>query len=573
DRQATHVEDVAEREGRGDAEHEHEQVGHVAAEPAEGGGPLGQQLPEVGQLGVVEGRVALAAKRLPDGVEVAHQHRLLVREGVEAVLSVVAPHAARPHSAKGERRKLTRQVDKGVVGAHASAGRLLHEAVDHLLGLGKHVQLKSCPSASPLVDELNRLVRTLHPQDRQHRTEDLAGKTKPSTDLFLHDGVRGLDVGEQGGRDVLGVLVHLATHGRSGAIQQLGYSPARTQQSQQPRRHSLDVVGVDDASQVWAGLGVLRVELCDDPLAGVHKVRVGRLVAQHVVRRHAGLAGVDVLAPHEAPAGHLHVQALVQVHRAARGRESNLSPFPTKLERDGSQVLLCGLVDDLADVDGARVEDVVKLLGEQLRALLGAPSHHGEKSSSGTHRIKVLRDELLDDLGRGSRVLRRLDHRTVSRRNGSDQRAEGQLQRVVPGPDDQSHAVRLAVHQRLVHYQHDMYLLTANRATYLFGFHPFLKLHDGAFDLISGEVDLKQDALKLPTTRLPHLVQVLFEGLHERVVIVDEKPVQSLELLDPVARRPRLAQLERAPKLNETKPIHTHLAVLRRHVRAKIGSY
>ncbi|CAN8004143.1 unnamed protein product, partial [Ixodes hexagonus] len=516
------VNDVAEHERRGNSEQEDEQVGHVRTQSAKRRGPLCQQLAEVGQLGVCEGRVALAAKGLPDGVVVAHQHSLLVGEGVEAVLAVVATHAARPHSAKGER------VDKGVVGAHASAGRLLHEAVNHFLRLGKHIQC--CPLPSPLIDELNRLVRTLHPQDRQHWAKNL-----DNTDLFLHDGICGLDVREQCGCHILGVFIHLSAHGWSGAIQQLGYSPAKGKNKLIRAPSSLDVIGVDDAPQVRAGLWVLRVELRDDLLARVHKVRVGRLVAQHVVWSHAGLSRIDVLAPDETPAGHVQIQAFVQVHRAA------MSPFATQLQRDRRQLLLRRGVDDLANVDGARVKDVVKLLRQELRGLLGSSRHDGVAFLQ-----RVLGNHFLYDLGRGGRILRGLDHRTVSSCNGADQRAQRQLHRIVPGSNDECHPVRLAVHHRFIHYQHDV-LRPLNCATYLFGFHPFVQLHECAFDLIAGEVDLKQDTLKLVLEG-----QFLFESLHERIMIVLEKPVQSLELLDSVARGAGLAQLERTSQLIDT---------------------
>ena len=96
-----------------------------------------------------------------------------------------------------------------------------------------------------------------------------------------------------------------------------------------------------------------------------------------------------------------------------------------------------GLVDDAADVGGARVEDVVEALLEQIGG-------HGDVALD--HRNGFGVDVARDQLGQGVAGLtgdlgRLRDHR-VAGGDGRGHRPGEQLDRIVPGCDDQSDAER-----------------------------------------------------------------------------------------------------------------------------------
>lgn len=112
------MENVAKQECRGNAKKEDKKVGCIGEEPSQWRAPFQKQLFEEGQLELVKRWVALAAEGFPDGVEVAYQHRLLVGEGVEAVLAVVAAHSTCAHPTKGQ--CVDRQMDECVISTHAA---------------------------------------------------------------------------------------------------------------------------------------------------------------------------------------------------------------------------------------------------------------------------------------------------------------------------------------------------------------------------------------------------------------------------------------------------------------------
>jgi len=60
--------------------------------------------------------------------------------------------------------------------------------------------------------------------------------------------------------------------------------------------------------------------------------------------------------------------------------------------------------------------------------------------------VQVQRDQPCQHRGSGRCELRWLQHGAVSRRNGGDEGSQAQIDRVVPGPDDQNGAERVVLH-------------------------------------------------------------------------------------------------------------------------------
>ena len=262
------------------------------------------------------------------------------------------------------------------------------------------------------VDELDRLAGVLHHDDRQDGAEDL---------LPHHRGVR-RGAEQHGRRDVpVGTVGLPAADDLAGGVVRVALL---RQQPGQPVEMTL----VDDAGEAVRGLRILAVELGDGQgdAFGQHLGHVRR--GQHVVRGHAGLAGVGELAPGDAPGR--GGQAHGAVHEARR--------FAAQLQCDRGQVLGGGLHDDAADAPAAGVEDMVEGLGQQVGGLLRAA--FDDRDGTGVH---VPFDEFGGQMGDMRREFRRFQADRVAGGDGVDHRFQRQQQRVVPRRDDQDHALGL----------------------------------------------------------------------------------------------------------------------------------
>ena len=205
-----------------------------------------------------------------------------------------------------------------------------------------------------------------------------------------------------------------------------------------------------DPAVVRGGGDGVRVPLPHDPLHYRHHLLLDRLAAQDVVRRHADLAAVGELAPAESPQGVLQVGGGVDVGGG----------LASQLQGAGGQVLVGRLTeiklnsstpnilnsftedspDDLPDRRAAGVEDVVELLLEQLGRLRHSPGDDLDAVG-----VQVARDELLQQGGRGGGDLAGLHDHGVPGGDGGEDGGEGEVEREVPGAEDQDHAVGLRV--------------------------------------------------------------------------------------------------------------------------------
>ncbi len=143
-----------------------------------------------------------------------------------------------------------------------------------------------------------------------------------------------------------------------------------------------------------------------------------RFVHVHVVRRDAGLSGVQELAPRDAACGDVQVGGLVH----------DDGGFAAEFQRDAREGLRGGRHDLAAHGGTAGEEHVIERQGEQVLRDLRVAFHHGDQ-----RRREGLRDDLADDAGRGGRLLARFQDGGVPGGERPDERREAQVQRVVPG--------------------------------------------------------------------------------------------------------------------------------------------
>ena len=151
-------------------------------------------------------------------------------------------------------------------------------------------------------------------------------------------------------------------------------------------------------------------------------------IDEHVVGGDAGLAGVEPLAPGHAPGGHPQVGGAVDDDGA----------LASELERDGREVGHRGGHDHATDRAVARVEDVVEVLGEQIGGL-----GHASLDDGDGRRVEVLRHEAGEHGGGCRRYLGGLHDHGIAGGDGPGHGHEQQLDRVVPGGDDEHDAERL----------------------------------------------------------------------------------------------------------------------------------
>ena len=149
---------------------------------------------------------------------------------------------------------------------------------------------------------------------------------------------------------------------------------------------------------------------------------------QAVVDRDAHLAVLDELGADDT-AHALGVDAVGGQDRRALAAE---------LERDRHEVLGGRLGDLPADRRAAGVEQVIPAQRRELLRQRRARRRHLDPVSG-----ERLVDHLPQQLGAGGRVVRGLDDHPVARGQHLDQRADGQVEREVPGHDVADHALGL----------------------------------------------------------------------------------------------------------------------------------
>ena len=181
-------------------------------------------------------------------------------------------------------------------------------------------------------------------------------------------------------------------------------------------------------------MGIRSVEIVDGFAHLVDERLTQRLLDQDVVRRHARLAGVQPLAPRDAPSGDLQVRARVDDDRT----------LATQFEGDRCEVVRGGRHHDAAHGSVARVEDVIETLRQQIGGFGNAT--FDERHGRGVH---VLGNQSSQHRRRCGRHFARLHHHRVAGSDGAGGRHQQQLNGVVPRRDHQHDTQGLGHENRL----------------------------------------------------------------------------------------------------------------------------
>ncbi len=322
---------------------------------------------------------------------------------------MVGAHPAVTDAAEGQLRD--EAVHRGMVDHNATRADL----AQHLFTLGlRRTEQVGRQRLGTTVDQDDGLVQRRHAHHWQDRPEN----------LLPHDGRVRVGVDDDRQLDGRAVSVHRPAEddGATGAVEQ--------------RRQPFELTAVDDGKR-GRGTGAEAADRLDE-LGDKAVAHLG--FDQHVVRRDAGLPGVQQLRPGDAAGRDL------QVGVAGDNRRT----LATQFQGDRSEVPRGGRHHDLADFRTAGEEGVVKTLIEQQLGGLGLALDDGHRVG-----VKVLRDEPREQ-GRADRgVLGRFDDGAVARRDGADQRAERQVDRVVPRADDQHDAERFVLVPRPAGPRHE----------------------------------------------------------------------------------------------------------------------
>ncbi len=259
---------------------------------------------------------------------------------------------------------------------------------------------------------------------------------------------------------------------------------------------------VDDPPEVGVVAGVVAVELVQRRHHLLHQGVAHRCLGQDVVGGDAGLAGVEALAPHDAPGGHVQVGVGGHDGRA----------LPAQLQGDRGEVACRSSHHHSAHVGAAGEQDVVEALLEQGRGLGHATfdHHHGLV-------VHVVRDQAGQHRRAGWGQLARLGHDGVAGPQGGGHRCQQQLDRVVPGRDDQRHAQRLGDDPGLARQR-------GQRERGPAGLAPRAQVLEGVLDVEPGGTQVGAVGLH---GRTP---EVVVEGPHEVVFVAIQHGQQPLEL-------------------------------------------
>ena len=203
-----------------------------------------------------------------------------MREGVEAQLAVVTAHAGVADTPEGD--LLVDDVHDGVVDAGAAGGGAPHHGLA-VAQFSEEIQRQRLLAA---VHKGNSLIQRLIGADRQDRTEDLGGH---------HCGIR-RRVQDDRGLDVARGRVGLAAaHGAGGFRAGDVGGDAR------------EGLVADQAHEVLRLLRILAQQFANLDEIFRHEGVTDLFVNKYVVRRNAGLSGIQGLAPGEALRGQLEV--------------------------------------------------------------------------------------------------------------------------------------------------------------------------------------------------------------------------------------------------------------------------
>ena len=320
-----------------------------------------------------------------------------VGEGLEPGPAVVGPHAALPHAA--ESHGAGGQVDDHVVDASAAELQAAHGLPDAGAVLGEQVQGQRLgPVRQALVDLLEAVIG----EDGQNGAEN----------LLLHHRIALRRAVQNDGGDLQGFRRGLPAENRLVPVDQA--------------QQAVKVPLVDDPAVVRVLQRVLAVLPPDLPAQQLHQPAPHAAVAEDVVRGHAGLAAVEVLAEHNPPGRQGEFGGLVH----------NAGALAPQLQHRRGQVLRRPAQHLAAHGLAAGKKDEVELLLQQRGVLPPAAGDGGH-----VLRREALADQICQQGADGGGVGAGLHHGGVPGGDGVGQGVQGQQHRVIPGAHNQRAAV------------------------------------------------------------------------------------------------------------------------------------
>lgn len=185
---------------------------------------------------------------------------------------------------------------------------------------------------------------------------------------------------------------------------------------------------VHDTSVIRAGQRVAAVKGGNLPGQKRQQPVMNVPVHEHIIRRDAGLPGVQVFAEGEALCRQGEVCGLVNDARA----------FAAQLQRHGREPARGLFHHQPANGHTAREKDIVEFLFQQGFVFRASALHDGDMV-----RREAAFHKLLQNAAGGRRVRAGLEHRAVARRDRADQRVQREHERIIPRAHHQRHAQRL----------------------------------------------------------------------------------------------------------------------------------
>ena len=190
--------------------------------------------------------------------------------------------------------------------------------------------------------------------------------------------------------------------------------------------------------------------------------------AKHIVRRNAGLACIQALAPGDFPCGICNFHAV----------EDDCRGLAAKFERDSGVNLRSAFRDVRADLRATRKEHVVEGEGEQSVADFGSGTlHYGDFIL-----LENACDKRFKKCAHTGRLVARFRDNDVACGNGRRHRGDKQQEGVVPRRHDEHAALRLEVAHAPVQREHP----TPTAGLVL---HPVGEVRDVVVDFFEGGVD------------------------------------------------------------------------------------
>ena len=193
------------------------------------------------------------------------------------------------------------------------------------------------------------------------------------------------------------------------------------------------MTAVDNARQVRVAQGLLAPHQTDLPGELLDQAVADALVAEHIVRGHAGLPGAQQLAEDDTARGKGQIRALVDIDGA----------LPTQFEHRRGEVLRRLFQHQAAHRLSPGEENHVVGLFQQGGILLSSPLHNRNQAA-----VKGLLCQTGQKGRGGGSVSRGLEDGGVSRRQGAGKGLKRQQNGVIPGAENERDAKGHAHHAR-----------------------------------------------------------------------------------------------------------------------------